>query len=58
MSAARKAKEYGLPSLTAVIEQTGWKRSSLQDMERKYPHRFKIVCQGVKAEINNAANAS
>jgi len=52
MSAAATAKKIGVPSLVLVINHTGWQRTTLQDMEKKYPARFRIVCLGVKAAIS------
>lgn len=51
MTPSQQAKSAGLKSLTQVIDISGWPRSTLIDMHRKHPKRFKAVLLGCVAQL-------
>jgi hypothetical protein len=52
MSASKQARLLGLKSLTQVINISTFPRSTLEDMNRRHPQKFKTVCLGVIAQLN------
>jgi hypothetical protein len=46
MTAAKTAKSYGVKSLKALTESTGYNIDTLRRMHRDKPVRFKLLCLG------------
>ena len=46
MTAARTAKAYGVKSLKALTEVTGYNIDTLRRMHNDKPLRFKLLCLG------------
>jgi hypothetical protein len=43
VSPSKQAKAAGLKNLLSMSEATGWPVSTLSDMHRNYPERFKFL---------------
>lgn len=46
MAAAKTAKHYGVQSLTALSESSGYNLDTLRRMHNDRPGRFKLMCLG------------
>jgi hypothetical protein len=53
MTAAKKAKELGLPSLKIITDVTGKSRATLHDWNKHNAELFEVVCLGVKVKIES-----